>query len=141
MLNFFRYPRNRRLLHGVILLVITAWLALSLSATCAFPPEYYAKAGQSDCMAAMAMDEHPSGEPASPMPADCLTSCLTDQVMSGLGLSGDVSKTFPPLPLLLWAFAYILLLPSSPAPSYSRRRLFPLYKRRPLIYQFCSLLN
>ncbi|MVF23106.1 hypothetical protein EVC37_16000 [Methylocaldum sp. BRCS4] len=141
MLKFFRYQRNRRLLHGVILLVITAWLALSLTSACAFPPQYYAKASPSDCMSAMAMEEHSSDEHTASMPEDCLKSCLTDQAKNGLGLTGDVSKAFSSLPLLLWAFAYVLLLPLSPAGSYPRRRLLPPYKRIPLIYQFCSLLN
>jgi hypothetical protein len=142
VLKFFRYKRNRQLLHGVILLVITAWLALSLFSTCAFPPQYYVKASPSDCMSAMAMEEHSSGEHIAPMPEDCLKSCLTDQAKNGLGLtSSDVSKAFSSLPLLLWAFAYVLLLPLFPAGSYPRRRLLPPYKRIPLIYQFCSLLN
>jgi hypothetical protein len=141
VLNFFRYQRNRRLIHGVILLIITAWLAMSLSSTCALPLQFYAKAGPSDCMATMAMEEHPSGEHTAPMPEDCLKSCLTDQAKSGLGLTNDTAKAFSFLSLLLWAFAYVLLLPSSPAVSYPRRRLLPPYKRIPLIYQFCSLLN
>lgn len=140
MLQSFRYQRNRRLLRGVVLLSITAWLALSLYSSCAFPPEYYA-AGNSDCMAGMTLENQSSQGHTLPAPDDCLKSCATDHAKSGLNLTSDTIKGFSLLPPVIWAFVCILLLPTSSAGSYPRRRSLPPYKHPPLIYQFCSLLN
>ncbi|MCI0654036.1 MAG: hypothetical protein L0Y39_06115, partial [Methylococcaceae bacterium] len=123
----------------MMLLVITAWLALSLLATCAFPPQYYAKAGLSDCMSDMTLEEQPSGEHSTPASETCIQSCATDQAKSGLSLTSDTAKGYSLLPLiLLWPFACILLLSSLSAVSYPRRGLPSPYKQTSLIYQFCS---
>ncbi|MGH8547375.1 MAG: hypothetical protein ACRERU_01990 [Methylococcales bacterium] len=141
MLQFFRYRRNRRLLNGVILLVITAWLGLSLFSTCAFPPQYYAKAGLPDCMSDMTLDDHASDEHTTPVSDTCIQSCAADLAKSGFNVTGDTAKGYTLLPLLLWSLAFVLLLPSPPAGCYPRRRLLLRYKQPSLIYQFCSLLN
>jgi hypothetical protein len=139
VLQSFRYQRNRRLLQGVILLVITAWLALALGSTCAFPPQFYAKAGLLDCLSGMTHDQHTSGEQKTSN--DCIESCTADQAKSGLNLTSDTPKGFSLLPALIGSFACFLLLSSSPASSYPRPFLLPRYKPVSLIYRFCSLLN
>ncbi len=63
----------------MVLLVITAWLALSTLSTCAFAPQYYAKAGLSDCMSDMTLEEQPSSEHTAPASDACIKSCATDQ--------------------------------------------------------------
>ncbi len=139
MITALHSKRNRPYLHTIVFLLLVSWISFAISATCTMPMLTVSSAmpdnmpGCSD-----------SGTPkhTSNTMQDCaFKPCLDSQADSLTDLN-RLEKPDLPVFILSLICTFLCLFLSYPPTKIPRKKFDPpLWRRIPLIYRFCRLLN
>ena len=136
------YPRNRGWVRAVALISMVAWLVSVLNTKCIKPP-VAAHVAMAGCAHAMSLGDQGMAKAIHTTEKCANKTCYTALASAKDGFSIEKLKLSFDLPWLPLAFfcAFLLavrrqVLSVPPFADLGLRR-----RRRPLIYQFCSLLN